>query len=116
MSTSSLPASPARACSNRSWWTSSKDPFGLPRAGRSGETDDEGHKVWKQLDLWSYGTHALNIEIRLEDTSPAKWQGRILQLVREREVDLEHGDFMEMPVVDSEAGLPLAQWPGLLPS
>ena len=66
MSTSSSLASPDTACSTRSGWTPSKDTLGLPHAGRTGEIGDEGYKVWKQRDLWSYGTYALYFEHRTD--------------------------------------------------
>lgn len=53
-------------------------------------------------------------------TIPAKWQGQILALARERSVKLYSGDFIDTPGTevlsagDGELPTPVAQWPGVL--
>jgi hypothetical protein len=53
-------------------------------------------------------------------TIPAKWQGQILTLARERGIKLYSGDFVEgseievLPDEDGKPPVPVAQWPGLL--
>jgi hypothetical protein len=53
-------------------------------------------------------------------TIPAKWQGQILALARERGIRLYSGDFINVPeaeILPAENGqpsVPVAQWPGIL--
>jgi hypothetical protein len=52
-------------------------------------------------------------------TIPAKWQGQILALARERRIPLYSTDFIDTPepeilTEDGEPFIPVAQWPGIL--
>lgn len=54
----------AKSCLNN--LARSSDSTGLPRMGRTTQTDEEGDALWEQREFWSLDTYTFNVSVRLD--------------------------------------------------
>lgn len=70
-----------------------RDRAGLPKAGQTGVTDDDGAPVWQMRSLWSEATYALNIGEYVGQRD----QNHVIAVKLAAECEVRHGVILPVP-------------------